>query len=158
MTAGFAIFLGLCCASPLHASVTFSNFAIASYSLHVKYGSMFLIVTGAQSASPALLSWGANNVSPYTRRATASAVGSIMTNSGGILATWLLGTLSPPPFYYKAAIIFLVFSVLNFVLSGMNIIYLTLQNRRKAVIRAVKTHKDEKPGLGDRSAWFVYNL
>ncbi|KAG6870295.1 hypothetical protein C0992_000483, partial [Termitomyces sp. T32_za158] len=123
-----------------------------SYSLHVKYGSLFLIVTGAQSATPALLTWGANNASPYTRRATASAVGSIMSNSGGILATWLLGTLSPAPLYRKAAMTFLIFSVLIFLLSGINIIYLNSQNRRKAVIRAAMSPEEEKPGLGDRSA------
>ncbi|KAG6843993.1 hypothetical protein H0H87_010884 [Tephrocybe sp. NHM501043] len=80
-----------------------------------------------------------------------------MTNSGGILATWLLGTLSPAPLYRKATITLLIFSVLGMIITGMNILFLKAQNRKKAEI-AHMSREDEKPGLGDRSAWFVYNL
>jgi hypothetical protein len=81
-----------------------------------------------------------------------------MTNSGGILATWLLGSLSPPPLYTKATITLLVFSVLMLLFTMGNTYYLWSQNRKKAVIRATMSRGEEKYGLGDRSAWFIYNL
>ncbi|KAG6895246.1 hypothetical protein C0995_012981, partial [Termitomyces sp. Mi166 len=40
---------------------------LASDSLHVKYGSLFFIITGGYSTSPALFTWIVNNASPYTR-------------------------------------------------------------------------------------------
>ncbi|KAG6916595.1 hypothetical protein DXG01_006203 [Tephrocybe rancida] len=139
------------------ATIGFAMY-LGSKNLHVKYGSLFLSITGAYSAAPALSTWSANNAAPYTRRATAVAIGFIMTNSGGVLATWLLGNLSPAPLYTKATITLLVFSVLIVVITGMNITYLSSQNKKKAAIRATMSRENEKPGLGDRSAWFVYNL
>ncbi|KAG6915780.1 hypothetical protein DXG01_009862 [Tephrocybe rancida] len=139
------------------ATIGFAMY-LGSKNLHVKYGSLFFSITGAYSAAPALSTWSANNAAPYTRRATAIAIGFIMTNSGGVLATWLLGTLSPAPLYKKATITLLIFSVLIVVITGMNVTYLSSQNKKKAAIRATTSRENEKPGLGDRSAWFVYNL
>ncbi|KAF9460246.1 hypothetical protein BDZ94DRAFT_1378071 [Collybia nuda] len=81
-----------------------------------------------------------------------------MTNSGGILATWLLGALSPPPLYRKATITLLIMSVLMVVVAGMNTYYLWLQNKKKAMILATMSRSEEKHGIGDKSAWFIYNL
>ena len=124
----------------------------------VKYGSLFLSITGTYVAAPALSTWSANNAAPHTRRATAIAIGFIMTNSGGILATWLLGSLSPPPLYRKATTTLLIFSILMVLIAAANTYYLWSQNKKKAAIRATMMRSEEKPGLGDRSAWFVYNL
>ncbi|KAG6917093.1 hypothetical protein DXG01_003982 [Tephrocybe rancida] len=55
----------------------------------------FAMYLGAYSATPAFSIWSANNAAPYTCRAAAIAIGFIVTNTGGVLATWLLGTLSP---------------------------------------------------------------
>jgi sugar phosphate permease len=131
---------------------------LSSHTAKVKYGSLFLTITGAYCAAPSLSTWGANNAAPHTRRATAIAIGFIMTNSGGILVTWLFGTLSPAPLYKKATITLLIFSALMVVLTAVNIYYLWTQNKKKAAIRATTSRSDEKPGLGDRSAWFIYNL
>ncbi|KAG6847794.1 hypothetical protein H0H93_005959 [Arthromyces matolae] len=120
---------------------------------HVRYGSLFMSITGAYTAAPALSTWNANNTAPYTRRATAIAIGFIMTNSGGILATWLLGTLSPAPLYRKATLVLLIFSVLMTILAALNIVYLKSQNRKKEERRARMEKGSEEPGLGDRSAW-----
>jgi len=137
---GFAMFLG-------------------SKSHDVQYGSLFLSIPGTYTGAPALTTWIANNAAPHTRRATAIAIAFIMTNSGGILATWLFGgTLSPPPRYTKATIIMLVFSALKVAISGMNTYYLWDQNKKKKAKRAVMSRQDEPAGLGDRSAWFVYSL
>ncbi|KAF8219144.1 MFS general substrate transporter [Tricholoma matsutake] len=124
----------------------------------VRYGSLFLSITGVYCSAPALSTWSANNAAPHTRRATAIAIGFIMTNSGGILATWLLGSLSLPPLYRKATITLLIFSVFMVLVAGANTYYLWLQNKKKAVTRTTMARSDEKPGLGDKSAWFVYNL
>ncbi|KAJ7649726.1 hypothetical protein FB45DRAFT_732042, partial [Roridomyces roridus] len=101
-----------------------------------------------------LAAWNANNSAPYIRRATTMAIGFIMTNSGGILATWLFGDLSPAPRYTKATKTLLIFSVLMGVLSGLNIWYLSVRNRQKEKVK-------EDPGarqLGDESPSFKYSL
>ena len=115
-------------------------------------------MTGSFCCSPGTGAWGANNATPHPRRATAIAIGFIMANAGGILATWLLGSLSTPPLYTKATIILLVFSIVMVLVAGANTFYLWSQNKKKAVIRATMSRSDEKAGLGDHSAWFIYNL
>ncbi|KAH9485871.1 putative transporter [Psilocybe cubensis] len=124
----------------------------------IQYASLFFSITGTYLAAPSLSTWSANNAAPYTRRATAIAIGFIMTNSGGILATWLLGSLSPAPHYTLATRVLLSFAVIMGVLAGLNTWYLWDQNKKKEVIRSSSTIDQEKPGLGDRSAWFVYAL
>lgn len=124
----------------------------------MQYGSLFLSIPGTYCAAPALSTWSANNAAPHVRRATAIAIGFIMTNSGGILATWLLGSLSAPPRYTKATVTLLVFCIVMVFLSAANLAYLWSQNKKKAAIREKSERKDEAKGLGDRSAWFVYNL
>ncbi|KAN0077099.1 Major facilitator superfamily domain containing protein [Tylopilus felleus] len=130
----------------------------ASDSPHVRYGSLFFSITGAYCAAPALSTWMANNSSPHIRRATSVAIAFIMTNSGGILATWLLGSLSPAPRYTKATITFIIMSIGMVVFSAVNLAYLSRENRLKAERRQRMTRDEEPAGLGDRSAWFIYNL
>ncbi|KAF8735594.1 hypothetical protein AX14_001843 [Amanita brunnescens Koide BX004] len=131
---------------------------LGSRDRHVQYGSLFFSITGAYCGAATLSTWNANNATPHTRRATTIAIGFIMTNSGGILATWLLGALSPPPRYTKATLTLLIFSVLMILFSAINLLYLWDQNRRKRKVRESTSVEHEKPGLGDRSAWFEYNL
>lgn len=82
----------------------------------------------------------------------------MVTNMGGILSTWLLGSLSTAPRYTKATIVLLVFSVGLGVAAGLNVLYLWTQNKKKAELRATITKEEEPVGLGDRSAWFIYIL
>jgi len=82
----------------------------------------------------------------------------IVGNLGGILSIWLLGVLSPAPRYFLATQVFLSFSVLMFVFSILNTIFLWDQNKKKAKIRRTLSFIEEKPGLGDRSAWYIYHL
>lgn len=138
-TIGFAMFLG-------------------SANHHVQYGSLFLSIPGTYAMSPALSTWNANNSAPHARRATAIALGFIMTNSGGILATWLLGSLSPPPRYARATKILIIFSVLTGFFTTLNIFYLSHQNKKKAEVRGRTARHEEAARLGDKSAWFVYSL
>ncbi|KAF9493553.1 hypothetical protein BDN71DRAFT_1450002 [Pleurotus eryngii] len=74
-------------------------------------------IPGASAVSPAITSWIANNTAPHVRRA--SAIACILTNIGGILATWLLGSLSLPSRYTSATIVLLVsFSGLRIAAAG----------------------------------------
>ncbi|KAJ7290157.1 major facilitator superfamily domain-containing protein [Mycena rebaudengoi] len=138
-TIGFGLFLG-------------------SKNTHVQYGSLFLAIPGTYLMAPAISTWNANNASPHVRRATAIALGFIMTNAGGILATWLLGALSPAPRYTKATKLLLVFSALMGVFAALNMGYLAHENRKKAVRRKEGKREEEPAMLGDKSAWFVYSL
>jgi hypothetical protein len=139
------------------------TFVTAASSFAVKYGSLFLSISGSYCAAPALSTWNANNSAPHIRRASAIAIGFIMTNSGGILVTWLFGSLSPPPKYTKATITLIAFSVGTVVVSGLNVLYLRSQNAKKAEARKrLGTVENEREqlgsALGDRSAWFAYSL
>ncbi|KAL4263474.1 MFS transporter superfamily protein [Pleurotus pulmonarius] len=139
LTAGFAMFL-------------------ASHSTSVQYGSLFLAIPGANAVSPAITSWVANNTAPHVRRASAIAFACVLTNIGGILATWLFGSLSPPPRYTSATVVLLVASVGLGIAAAGNVVYLWDQNRRKDRLRAMISKDEEPEGLGDRSAWFTYIL
>ncbi|KAG1860508.1 major facilitator superfamily domain-containing protein [Suillus tomentosus] len=130
----------------------------ASESHHVRYGSLFLTISGSYCGAPPVITWVANNSAPHVRRATSVAIAFIMTNSGGILATWLLGSLSPAPNYTKATITFIIMSVGMVILSFTTLAYFWHQNRLKADRRRFSTPEEEPKGLGDKSAWFVYNL
>ncbi|KAF8176714.1 major facilitator superfamily domain-containing protein [Mycena galopus ATCC 62051] len=137
--AGFGLFLG-------------------SSNRHVQYGSLFLSIPGTYLTQPALAAWNANNSAPYIRRATTMAIGFMMTNSGGILATWLFGDISPPPRYEVATKTLLIFSVLMGLLCALNMWYLSAQNRGKAKARGNAEPPVDSEKLGDRSPWFVYSM
>ncbi|KXN84380.1 hypothetical protein AN958_12674, partial [Leucoagaricus sp. SymC.cos] len=122
------------------------------------YGSLFLTITGASIIAPAIQTWTANNAAPHIRRATGIAAMNMMANSGGILSTWLFGTLSIPPRYTTAITVSLIFLALVALLTALTILYLWDQNNRKARRRAGSGREDEPKGLGDRSAWFAYIL
>ena len=131
---------------------------IASNSSHIRYGSLFFSITGSYCTAPPLATWVANNSAPHVRRATSLAIAFIMTNAGGILATWLLGMLSAAPNYTAAAITLIVLSICMAVFAAFNLVYLVRENRMKAKRRREVTREEEPAGLGDRSAWFTYNL
>jgi len=136
-------------------------FFVGSARHSVQYGSLFFSIPGTYIVAPTMSTWVANNATPHTRRATAIAIGFILTNSGGILATWLLGSLSAPPRYTKATVTLLVFSALMVVFAAANWWYLWDQNKKKSVIRLRETkmaREEEDMRLGDKSAWFEYNL
>jgi hypothetical protein len=152
---GFAMFYGAFARVRLNKAI--SLFA-ASTSNHIRYGSLFLTITGCYCSAPPLITWISNNSSPHVRRATGVAIAFTMTNAGGILSTWLMGSLSIAPNYTKATITNLIMSVGACVLSCINLAYLWHQNRLKAERRQLMAQVDEPEGLGDESAWFVYKL
>lgn len=155
---GFSIFYGTLEPSDRVGWMPDRCLHTASTSSHIRYASLFFSISGAYCAAPALITWLANNSAPHTRRATAVAVAFIMTELGGILSTWLLGSLSPAPNYTSATITFIVMSIGMVVFSMANLVYLWRENHLKAERRQKMRKEDEPEGLGDRSAWFVYSL
>ncbi|PSS37512.1 hypothetical protein PHLCEN_2v719, partial [Hermanssonia centrifuga] len=158
---GFGMFLGmfpsiLC----LVMLAPFTDIMVAgSEDSQVRYGSLFLLLPGTYCAAPPLSAWIANNAAPHVRRATALAFLTTMTNSGGILSTWLLGSLSAAPKYTKASVTFLIFQVGILVCAQLNLGYLMMRNSEKTVIRqSLLDRNEEQGGLGDESAWFEYKL
>ncbi|KAH7889364.1 major facilitator superfamily domain-containing protein [Phlebopus sp. FC_14] len=142
-------------------TIFFSILALIGFSIkshRIRYGSLFFSVSGSYCAAPALSTWMANNSAPHVRRATSIAIAFIMTNSGGILATWLLGSLSPAPDYTKATVTSIIMCIGMVVFSAINIAYLLRENRAKIVKRRTMSKEEEPEHLGDRSAWFVYSL
>ncbi|KAJ8502571.1 hypothetical protein ONZ45_g11634 [Pleurotus djamor] len=142
------------------ASCSVVGFAmfLGSHQVGVQYGSLFLTITGINTLAPAMTSWVANNTSPHTRRATAVAAVCMTNNAGGILSTWLLGSLSAPPRYTTASIVLLVCSIGLGTSAVVNMVYLYYMNKKKASFRAVSTKEEEPRDLGDRSAWYIYIL
>jgi predicted permease len=136
----------------------FSSYHPDSNSDSIKYGSLFFTLSGGNIWGSSISAWMSNNVTPHARRATAVALVFIASNSGGILATWLLGELSPAPQYKSATLVMLVMAICMIVFSGANMAYLAKENQKKARTRMLMTREQEAKGLGDRSAWFIYNL
>ncbi|EKM58174.1 uncharacterized protein PHACADRAFT_252274 [Phanerochaete carnosa HHB-10118-sp] len=125
----------------------------------VRYGSLFLLLPGTYCAAPPLGAWVANNAAPHARRATALAALTVATNTGGILSTWLLGALSPPPRYTAASATLLAFQVGILACALANVLYLSARNGRKRVERTHLGERREKVGVvGDDNAWFEYKL
>ena len=155
---GFSMFLGMWTHNLSIAEALNVVDLSVSKNHHIQYASLFFSIPGTYTLLPTFSTWVANNASPHVRRATAIAIGFIMTNSGGILATWLLGSLSAAPRYTLATRVLLSFSVVMAVVSGLNTWYLFDQNKKKEEIRKTMSREQEEPGLGDKSAWFKYAL
>jgi dipeptide/tripeptide permease len=135
-----------------------TSLPIGSSSDSIRYASLFFSIPGSGSLQTCLSAWTSNNVTPHIRRATAIGIVFIAANLGGILATWLLGSLSPAPEYKSATLTLLVMSACVIVLVGVNMVYLDRENKKKEKQRVVSTREQEQRGLGDKSAWFVYTL
>ena len=128
----------------------------------MRYGALFLVLPGTYAAAPPLAAWVSNNAAPHTRRATAIALLTTCTNSGGILSTWLLGTLSAAPQYTTASAVFLAFQLGMLACAQANVWYLGWANRTKAEVRALASSETvadaEQSPRGDGSAWFKYTM
>ena len=155
---GFIMFYGMLKQSLKQGDLSNACMSPASRSDYVRYASLFFPVSGVFCPAPSLTTWISNNSAPYTRRATTIALVTLATQVGGILATWLLGYLSPPPDYTVVTITFIVMSIIMVLFSVVNLVYLRRENQLKAKRRERMNKEDEPDGLGDRSAWFIYNL
>ncbi|ORY87451.1 major facilitator superfamily domain-containing protein [Leucosporidium creatinivorum] len=120
-----------------------------------KYGSLFFSIVGVYGTAPALTTWLPSNVAPHYRRATAIAIGFIMTNSGGIASTWLFPA-SEGPEYRRGTIINLSFSIVTGLFAGLNLIYLVGANKRKQQ-RKLEASAAAWHVEGDRHPSFKYD-
>lgn len=125
----------------------------ASRSNYVCYAFLFFSIPGILCAVPTLPTWLSNNSAPHTRRATAIATVTLVTQGAAILSTWLLGYVSPPPDYTLTTITFIAMSISMVVLSMVNMVYLWRENRLKAEMKDIMKKEDEPDDLGDRSAY-----
>lgn len=140
------------------ALVGFSLF-YGSDNSNVKYGSLFLQISGVYTFAPATSTWVPNNSAPHIAKATAVATGFVATNCGGILSSWIATS-------EEGYITAIVFCCVGIVLTLLNIAHLLRQNRLKAEERArLEKHEPKLNDVevtsvssGDKSPYFVYTL
>ncbi|KAL8287347.1 hypothetical protein RQP46_003799 [Phenoliferia psychrophenolica] len=127
-----------------------------------KYASLFLSITGVYGSAPALSTWVPNNSAPHFRKATAVAIGFTMTNSAGIMSTWLFPS-TDAPLYRRGTIVNLSMAIMTGAFAGLNLLYLRYANKQKELRReALKTGEGQggevgKSGAeGDRHPEFIY--
>ena len=96
----------------------------------VRYPSLFFLVTGAYANGPCLLAWVPNNTAAHTRRATAIATSFMLTNSGGIVSTWIFPSKDGPFFPFASKFI-LSMLVISLVSVAAEMLILTQLNKRK---------------------------
>lgn len=65
----------------------------------VRYTAQCLMVASIYSTAPSLLTWVPNNCAAYGRRATAVAIIFVTSNTGGMVATWLLSNERSPEIF-----------------------------------------------------------
>ncbi|KAK0445882.1 major facilitator superfamily domain-containing protein [Armillaria borealis] len=127
---------------------------LTSSSAHTRYGSLFLSIPGVYAATPALASWNSSNSAPHVRRATAIAIAFILSSVGGILSTWLMGSLSTAPKYVLGTRVMVAFSGGMSVGSALCLGYFMLMNKKKRKMQG----QDVKGMDGDLAPSFVYLL
>ncbi|KAK0188283.1 major facilitator superfamily domain-containing protein [Armillaria mellea] len=92
---------------------------------------LFLSIPGVYTSAPTLSTWNSTNSAPHVRRATAIAIGFMMTNAGGILSTWLLGSLSTAPRYVLGTRVMVAFSGGMALGSALCLWYFVWMNQKK---------------------------
>ncbi|KAI0742020.1 MFS general substrate transporter [Daedaleopsis nitida] len=129
-----------------------------SFASNIRYGALFLLVPGTFCVGAPLGTWMANNSAPLMRRATSIALLTTMTNLGSVLASWLFGFISPAPRYTSATVTLLVFQVATALLAGVNVTWLTRENKRKEVAKARADGPPKSTVVPNESIWYTYVL
>ncbi|KAK0445879.1 major facilitator superfamily domain-containing protein [Armillaria borealis] len=120
----------VCVATSIIALIGFIIF-LTSSSANTRYGSLFLSIPGVYTSAPTLSTWNSTNSAPHVRRATAIAIGFMMTSAGGILSTWLMGSLSIAPKYVLGTRVMVAFSGGMAVGSALCLGYFVWMNQKK---------------------------
>ncbi|KAK0202234.1 major facilitator superfamily domain-containing protein [Desarmillaria ectypa] len=143
----------VCIVTSIMALIGFIMF-LTSSSANTRYGSLFLSIPGVYTSAPMLSTWNSTNSAPHVRRATAIAIGFMMTSAGGILSTWLMGSLSTAPKYVLGTGVMVAFSGGMTVGSALCLGYFVWMNQRKRMMLG-----QEVKGMdGDLAPSFMYLL
>ncbi|KAK0457498.1 major facilitator superfamily domain-containing protein [Desarmillaria tabescens] len=136
--------------------ITLTGFIVflTSSSANTRYGSLFLTIPGVYTTTPTLGTWNSTNSAPHVRRATAIAVGFMVASAGGIVSTWLIGSLSTAPKYVLGTKVMVGFSVGMIVGSALCLGYFVQMNERKRGM----LRREVKGMDGDLAPTFVYLL
>jgi len=120
----------------------------ASNDNHVRYGSLFLSLSGVYGAIPCLTAWMANNSEPYTRKEVTVAIGPCLRHFGGLAAVWIF-SVARTPRYALPAIIGMTFSLGVLLCTVLNMLWLAHATRAKVTRRQEILAKFMSPEGGD---------
>ncbi|KAK0221330.1 major facilitator superfamily domain-containing protein [Armillaria fumosa] len=143
----------VCIGTSIITLIGFTLFLTLS-SAHARYGGLSLSISGVYAFIPTLASWNSSNSAPHVRRAAAIAIPFILSNAGGILSTWLMGSLSTAPQYVLGTRVMVAFSGGMAVGSALCLWYFVWMNRKKAKV----LEQNVKGMDGDLAPSFVYLL
>lgn len=129
-----------------------------------RYTAICLNVTALYASAPCILSWIPNNSATYGKRSTAIAIGFVVSNSGGIIATWIYPTTDAPR-YLNATRVNLSLICLEMATALLLLLLLSRLNKRKVERReqllAGVEHlsmEEQMEELGDHHPDFKYTL
>ena len=79
----------------LLAPIGFAMF-LEGETIAIRYTATCFMITGVYSSASSLISWMPNNTAAHIRRATAVALGLILTNAGRVISTWIYPKSAAP--------------------------------------------------------------
>ncbi|KAF9256798.1 MFS general substrate transporter [Marasmius fiardii PR-910] len=112
----------------------------------VRYGCLFIVISGGLSVVGLIMAWVANNSFPYTRRATALAFCGAMFGMGVLLSIWLSGNIRRD----TLTVVLLGLAAVEGVLAVINMLWL---RRKNDVMLPMRENQ-----YGGDSKWFMYTL
>lgn len=147
----------------LLAVVGFALF-LGAETIAARYTALCFMITGIYATAPSLISWIPNNTAAHIRRATAVALGFIMTNAGGIISTWIYPKSAAPGYKFAGKYNLALVCVTLGLVSG-EIWLLRWKNGgkerdREGILRSVEhlSSEEQFEALGDHHPDFKYTL
>lgn len=152
--AAFALF------SALTAVAGFVMLLANKTNVHVRYGGLFLIVSGLYTAMPLVVCWTNMNFAGHHRRAVGTAWQVGFGNIGGIIATFSFLS-KDAPLYTKGLSIGIGFALLSMVFIGVYVTGIYFENKAKRLGKQDERWNnmpDEKKRVaGDLDPAFTYS-
>lgn len=129
-----------------------------------RYAGIFITVVGIYSANALLLSWPSENVSPQTKRATASGIQIFIGDVGAISGVLVYRPSLNAHFYRIPHIIAIGYTIFGMLVAAYLWAYMGRKNTQRAALRAAGGEQTEKMVegearlLGDRHPSYVYQI
>ncbi|KAI9370175.1 major facilitator superfamily domain-containing protein [Aspergillus egyptiacus] len=126
---------------------------------HLQYGALFLLTSGASSASPVLLCWFGMNLGGHVRRSVGTAWQVGFGNLGGIVATYSF-LAQDAPLYRTGYIIGLSFACFSAAMATLYFLAVWAENhQREEIMRdgTVEIAAEEEERLGDLACTYRYS-